>query len=80
MNSAAKQISDEIGISVQPGRRLTTIRHAVTKYRISLHVHHAVLADRRRKPPRPWNFLLTDQMAGLPMSVTGRKIVSLLER
>jgi A/G-specific adenine glycosylase len=76
---AARQLSEEIGILVEPKDRVTTIRHAVTKYRISLHVHHAILTDRRRKPPRPWDFVSIDQMANLPMSVTGRKIVSLLK-
>lgn len=75
---AAKHLSTEIGISVEPQAHVATIRHAVTKYRISLHVHHAILTDRRRKPPRPWDYLSVDQMSELPMSVSGRKIVRLL--
>jgi A/G-specific adenine glycosylase len=79
VGTAAKHLSQEIGIAVKPKAQVTTIRHAVTKYRISLHVHHAELADRRRQPPRPWRFVSIDDMAQLPMSVTGRKIVSLLD-
>ncbi len=77
--SAAQHLSAEIGIDVKPSEHVTTIRHAVTKYRISLHVHRATLTDQRQKPPRPWDYVSIDQMADLPMSVTGRKIVRLLK-
>ena len=75
---AADHLSQQIGISVQPGGQVKTIRHAVTKYRISLHVHHAKLADGRRKPARPWRYVSINEMADLPMSVTGRMIAGLL--
>jgi len=78
IDAAAKHLSKEIGIEVVAKESVSTIRHAVTKYRISLHIHHARLSDRRRKPPRPWRFVSIDEMADLPMSVTGRKIVNLL--
>jgi A/G-specific adenine glycosylase len=78
VEAAAEHLSDAIGIDVAPKHRVTTIRHAVTKYRIALHVHHAELVDDRRQPPRPWKYVSVDEMAELPMSVTGRKIVSLL--
>ena len=78
VEAAAKHLSGAIGIDVAPKHHVTTIRHSVTKYRISLHVHHAELLDHRRKPPRPWEYVSVDQMSDLPMSVTGRKIVRLL--
>ncbi len=78
IEAAARHLSKEIGIRIEPKHRVTTIRHAVTKYRISLHVHDAELVDRRRKPPRPWRYVSVGAMADLPMSVTGRKIASLL--
>jgi A/G-specific adenine glycosylase len=78
VEAAAKHLSGAIGIELAAKHHVTTIRHSVTKYRISLHVHHAELLDHRRKPPRPWRYVSVDQMADLPMSVTGRKIASLL--
>jgi len=79
VEAAVIHLSKEIGIEVAAENHLSTIRHAVTKYRISLHVHHARLIDRRRSPPRPWRFVSIDEMAELPMSVTGRKIADLLQ-
>ncbi len=46
--AAARHLSEEIGLPVEPGIQIKTIRHAVTKYRISLHVHHAKLTNRRQ--------------------------------
>ena len=61
---------------------MRTLRHAVTKFRISLHVHQASFAADRaestQKLPSPWRWVSLDQMKSLPMSVTGRKIVDFL--
>ena len=43
--AATPHLSDLVGVAISPGPRLTTIRHAVTKYRISLHVHTAGIGD-----------------------------------
>ena len=76
--AAASALSDEIGVAISPGKQIATIRHAVTRYRIKLHVHDAVLSDTERIPPRPWRFASLQQMESFPMSVTGRQIVRLL--
>jgi A/G-specific adenine glycosylase len=78
VNAAAKQLSAEVGVNIQPGIRLTKIRHAVTKYRISLHVHTGELLDTKQAPGKPWRYVSLAEMAELPMSVTGRRIVKLL--
>ncbi|MGI9473950.1 MAG: A/G-specific adenine glycosylase [Rubripirellula sp.] len=75
---AATLLSDELGVKIDPGLRLTTLKHAVTKYRISLHVHEACLSESTKRPGRPWKFVTLAEMADLPMSVTGRKIAVLL--
>ncbi len=75
---AASGLSDQMGTAILAGKRLATIRHAVTRFRIKLHVHVADLADPDKIPPRPWRFASLKQMEKLPMSVTGRHIVKLL--
>lgn len=45
IDDASNWLSRQINASVQPGLRLKTIRHAVTKYRISLQVHLAEFGD-----------------------------------
>lgn len=77
--AAASGLSDEIGTAIVAGERLATIRHAVTRYRIQLHVHAAAMSDPVRTPPRPWRFVSVKEMEKLPMSVTGRQIVKLLQ-
>ncbi len=75
---AATQLSAEVGVNLVPGIRLTTMRHAVTKYRISLQVYQAALLDTCDNPAKPWKYVSLTQLAGMPMSVTGRKIVKIL--
>lgn len=78
-DDAAREISLILGSKLKAGVRLSTIRHAVTKFRISLHVHEAEirLADPGTMPT-PWKFLTLKEVSKLPMSVTGRKIAKLL--
>jgi A/G-specific adenine glycosylase len=77
-------LADELNQTVQTGIRLKTIRHAVTKYRISLHVHAANMDAAKNKSkspklPAPWEYVSLEQMKELPMSVTGRKICDFLK-
>ena len=80
VGAAADGLSAEVGVSFEVGSRIATIRHGVTRYRIELHVHEASWTDPVLNPPPPWRFVSLKQLATLPMSVTGRKIASLLQR
>lgn len=75
-NAAASALSHQLGIQIRPTKKVATIKHAVTRYRITLQVH---LAD----PVAPsditlagdtFGFLTSEAMGDLPLSVTGRKI------
>ena len=93
-DAAAEWLTGQIGTPVEAGARLKTFRHAVTKFRIRLHVHGARLqpsADRTTEtsrrtpvrrpdhdPPPPWRFVKLDAVTELPLSVTGRKIADFL--
>ena len=72
--AAASGLSDEIGMEISPGKRIATIRHAVTRYRIKLHVHDAVLSEPNQIPPRPWRFASLKQMESLPILPAWRTI------
>lgn len=81
VETAAEWLSRQLGADVAAGVRLKTIRHAVTKYRISLQVHQAAFAgsgDAVKAPPATWQWVTLDRMDALPMSTTGRKIVEFL--
>ncbi len=74
---AASELEKSLGVAIATGIQVETIKHAVTKFRISLHVYQASLA-RQLPPMQPWCYLTLDEMAELPMSVTGRRIVELI--
>lgn len=82
VDSASDWLADGLGrdaAELTPGIRRTTIKHGVTKYRISLHVHEIDATwPENGRVPRPWFWRTLDQMAELPMSVTGRRIVRML--
>ncbi len=76
-DAAAADISIELGTPITPAARLTTIKHAVTKYRITLAVHAATI-PLDQTPPPPWRYVSANEMTTLPLSVTGRKIAKLI--
>ncbi|MFG0264203.1 MAG: A/G-specific adenine glycosylase [Rhodopirellula sp. JB055] len=79
-------LAAQIGSDVTIGMRIKTIKHAVTRYRMTLHIHLADLAiasaSKQQPGPLPdsWQWATVDELADMPMSVTGRKIVGLLDR
>lgn len=91
-SAAAADLAAQLGSTITPGTRLTTIKHAVTKYRITLAVHAATMdaatmdtatmdtatMDAANPLPAPWRFVTAREMAELPLSVTGRKIAKLI--
>ena len=78
VQAAAKVLGKTLGRKIEPGMRLKSIKHAVTKYRITLHVHSASIPSKPSSIRAPWRFASLSEMEQLPMSVTGRKITKLL--
>lgn len=85
VDDAASWLGHQLGCDVVSGIRFKTLRHAVTKYRISLHVHQATLqrqaSGRGRNEvelPTPWRWATLEELHSRAMSVTGRKIVEFL--
>ncbi|KAA1262147.1 A/G-specific adenine glycosylase [Rubripirellula obstinata] len=83
VEEAAVEVSVSLNQPLQIGEPLTRIKHAVTKYRIELQVHHADLpspsASQNHDSESPWKFVTAKEMKKLPLSVTGRKIAKLLD-
>lgn len=75
-------VADLAGVQVELVERLPTIRHGVTRFRITLHCHAArYLAGERGvsdADTRAW--LRPDELESLPLSTTGRKLGRLLPR
>ena len=70
-DAAAAWLRNQIGEVQLTGPR-QTIRHGVTRYRITLEVHDAVAVG---VVPEPWRWVAVDRLGALPLSKTGRQIL-----
>jgi A/G-specific adenine glycosylase len=72
----ANQVHNQTGLKVKIQDRLTTMKHGVTKYRITLHCLSATpTAGQRVRKPAKW--VPFRELDAYPLSVTGRKICEL---
>jgi len=73
---------EQTGVSIDPGELLTTLRHGVTRFRITLHCFEARRSTEH--PPTecqsasPLKWVRPLELTQLPLSVTGRRISQLL--
>ena len=69
------------GIEIEVGRRLTRIKHGVTRYRITLDCHEArfVSGETSNFNKNEQRWVSPRQLGRLPLSSTGRKISHLLQ-
>ncbi len=77
-DDAANWLAIAEGVDLQAGTKQLTLKHAVTRFRITLHVYQARLVGGKSNAPHDWYFASSDELRSLPMSTTGRKIVNRL--
>lgn len=77
---AASVLSRRLGAVLQPEFRLKTIKHAVTRFRITLDVFQTqpVSSDELCPSASDYRFVDAEELCGLPLSVTGRKIAKMV--
>jgi A/G-specific adenine glycosylase len=69
------------GVVIRPGSRLATIKHGVTRFRITLDCFEADYVNSAANGQRKQHkWLRPTELAGYPLSTTGRKIANLLAR
>jgi A/G-specific adenine glycosylase len=75
-----EKVRQQVGVEVEPGEKLTTIKHGVTRYRITLGCYEASYIGRAKpcKIARPLRWVHLIDLVELPLSVTGRKIARLI--
>ncbi|WP_207394960.1 A/G-specific adenine glycosylase [Bremerella alba] len=85
LSAAEAQLKEASGIQASLGPHLTTIKHGVTKYRITLLCHEMSHEKGRLRPapgpdgqPRVWQWREASHLADLPLSTTGRKLAKLV--
>jgi A/G-specific adenine glycosylase len=67
------------GVRVRPGRRLKTLKHGVTRYRITLECYEAeyVSTAEGKSAADALRWLRPQELEGYPLSTTGRKLARL---
>lgn len=78
----AAKVRDLTGVEIQPGSHLTTIKHGVTRFRITLDCFSADYLRGRlsRGKSTPLKWASPDDLGALPLSSTGRKLARLVVR
>jgi A/G-specific adenine glycosylase len=71
------KVRAQTGITCKPGSLLKTLKHGVTRYRITLDCYEARHESGRTKGAR---WIPKCELAQLPLSTTGRKITKLVDR
>jgi len=76
------KVRDQTGIAIEPGPLLKTIKHGVTRYRITLDCYEArYLSGRVRSTnDHTVRWVRRSELVDLPLSTTGRKLAELLAR
>lgn len=74
------KVRAQTGISCRPAAMLATIKHGVTRYRITLDCYEAAFVSGRVQSTNgaPVRWMTLAALAELPLSTTGRKIAQLL--
>ena len=68
------------GIEICPGKKITTIQHGVTRFRIKLECYNAICVERLdRKHNGKQKWVAPSKLDDYPLNVTGRKISQLLD-
>jgi A/G-specific adenine glycosylase len=77
-NDLAAQVERLTGLVIEPGDQVTTLRHGVTRFRITLECHEARYVRRNRRTQTPAQWASPAAIEELPCHVTGRKFARLL--
>jgi A/G-specific adenine glycosylase len=72
------KVREQTGITAEPGNLLTTIKHGVTRYRITLDCYGAHFKAGRLAADQPIRWIRPAELTELPLSTTGRKLANLV--
>ncbi|MCA9239859.1 MAG: A/G-specific adenine glycosylase [Planctomycetales bacterium] len=75
-----RKVAALTGVECQPQGLIKTLKHGVTRYRITLECYRAERTGGRVRSTKdsPVQWVRTEELAELPLSVTGRKIARLI--
>lgn len=76
----AHKVREQSGLAVQPLERIATLKHTVTRFRITLDCYATRVGARRAKlSPGTWRWVDPADLDKYALSVTGRKLCRLLD-
>ncbi len=77
-----REIAEELGIEIDVLEPVTTVPHAYTHFRITLHAFHAQHAGGapRALDCADWRWVSWDELAEMPFPVTDQKIIQTLQQ
>jgi A/G-specific adenine glycosylase len=75
-----RKVRDLTGVTIKLGEKLITIKHGVTRYRITLACYEATCDGRlpTARPPAEQRWIEAQHLRELPLSTTGRKLAKLV--
>jgi A/G-specific adenine glycosylase len=75
----AIKVREQTGIAIEPGNLLTTIKHGVTRYRITLDCYAATFSSGKLTSDKNARWIRPTELSELPLSTTGRKLGNLVK-
>jgi len=78
VDDAPKRVAELAGVRVSLGQHLTTLKHGVTRFRITLDCYEATARLTRSPSPAHVRWVLPSELTALPLSVTGRRLARLI--
>jgi A/G-specific adenine glycosylase len=77
-----REIAEELGMIIEVGEALTTVKHAYTHFRITLHAFHArwVEGEPQAIGCADWRWVALEALDEFPFPVTDRRIIAALHR
>jgi A/G-specific adenine glycosylase len=77
----SRKVAMQTGVHCSPGAWVETLKHGVTRFRITLDCYEAVYVSGRAKPSATTaavRWLAIDEVTSLPLNTTGRKIAKFI--
>jgi A/G-specific adenine glycosylase len=75
-----EKVHEQTGLAIGEVQKIATLKHGVTRFRITLDCYRAVYAKSQvRLPADEWRWIAPEELELLPLSVTGRKLSRLIE-
>ena len=75
----SNDLYDATGLSTEVKNNRQTIKHAVTRFRITLDCFCSTDITGKLKKATAYQWVATEALAELPLSMTGRKVAKLIE-